>query len=504
MKIYKFLILSIAAFTLAACFSDDTSDAENILTEIVIEEGSINSVYNIDKHETLQISPVITQKNGEKPLSYTWEIDSKVYSHDEQLVFVGREHGKFTCRLIVENADGKAFFPFILYVNTPYEEGITIISKDALGNSMLSFMQKPKSEGDVAKFTDSDCFSLNNPDELFASNVSDIVQSNGSLIISCQGGGEDSAIPTIYYLNEKTFVLENMFTVPEYDDFVPTIMAIPSKGYSGSAYPVLCENGKIYEFSTTESALTKPRKFQSTYAQSCIVNNGGYSTDILFWDNERSALAQLYNSYGPYYCSTEYHLLATDADFQKKNYFANRKFVCMAKVNMTQQELVKADNRQEFLIITSMSNSAFYRSEVLHTDFWGYDYETFKPTFAVQNSSTAFIMNIPIDETTPCVANKTYFSLLFADGNKVRRWYYNKPLSTLATAPELLTVGSGNAVITDFVISDDNTKVYVAFYEPDVQGLNGCMWVFDSDSGEVLEEYNNICYEPVKMIYKYK
>lgn len=489
---------------IAACFSDETSEATGVLTEIVIEEGSMQSVYNVNKNETQVIAPVVYQKNGNKPLSYSWEIGSTIYSNDEVLYFVGDKLGKYNCRLIVENADGKVFFPFTLYVNSPYEEGLTIVSKDARGNSMLSFMQKPENEGGQASFTQGDCFAINNPDESFAANVADIVQSSGSLIVVCQGGGDNADIPTVYYLNEKTLVVENKFTVPEYDDFVPTIMGIPSTGFSGTSYPVLCENGKIYEFSTTEAALTKPRKWQSTYAQNCIVNIDGSTSEILFWDNENSGLCLVYNGYGPYYCSTEYHLMLGNPEFDKKNYFANRAFKTMVPVSMTAKQLAEAGGAQEMLIITSLQAMPIYRSEVLHTALWGYDYTEAKPTFTVQNSSTGMVANSVLNATTPAVANKTFYSLLFADGNKVRCWKYNSSVTGLAAATELLAVGSDNAVITDFVISDDHLRTYVAFYEPGASGLNGSVWVFDTDKGTVLEKYDNVCYEPVKMIYKRK
>ena len=51
-------------------------------------------------------------------------------------------------------------------------------------------------------------------------------------------------------------------------------------------------------------------------------------------------------------------------------------------------------------------------------------------------------------------------------------------------------------------MSEDHLKTYVAFYEPDQDGLNGSVWVFDTDKGTVLEKYDNVCYEPVKMFYK--
>ena len=44
----------------------------------------------------------------------------------------------------------------------------------------------------------------------------------------------------------------------------------------------------------------------------------------------------------------------------------------------------------------------------------------------------------------------------------------------------------------------------VLFYEPSQSGKNGSVWVIDTNSGKVLEEYNNVCHQPVKIIYKKK
>ncbi len=499
MRIAKWCFIVAVLPFLVACFSDGTTDATRPLSHITIESG-IDSIYNIDKNSTLVIEPVVSQSNKQKPLSYTWEINLKPYSHDESFVFTGTSLGKYNCRLIVENEDGKSFFPFVLYVNSPYEEGITLLSKDAQGNSMLSFMQKPNA-GEEASFTEGDCFAVNNPDTPFAAGAADVVQCSGNLIIACQGGGERGDLPTIYYLNEKTLVVENMFTVPEYDDFKPLILGVPSTSYSGTSYPVVCENGKVYDFSTSEAAVAQSRKLQSTYALNCIVNSGsGY--DILLWDKEKGALAQIYNGYGPYYCSKEYNLKSDDPQFESKNYFSGNNLLAMTKIRMTNQQKINAGNRQEFLILTQKIPNS--KSEVLYTDFWGYDFDKDEVTFTTAHTTQGLLMNSPFKVNTPCVANKTFYSLLFADGNKVRRWNYNTRLSDLAKAPTLLTVGSSNAVITAFEISDDHLKTYVAFYEPEQEGLNGSVWVFDTDKGTVLERYDNICYQPVKMFYKKK
>ena len=54
------------------------------------------------------------------------------------------------------------------------------------------------------------------------------------------------------------------------------------------------------------------------------------------------------------------------------------------------------------------------------------------------------------------------------------------------------------------VLSSDHKKTYVAFYDPEQTELNGSVWVIDTDNGTVLEQYDNVCYQPVKMIYKKK
>jgi hypothetical protein len=115
-KLYIILILA-TSFFLTSCFEDETSFATRPLSEITIEEGTVCEVYNIGKDEVLRITPGIIQSNKQKALTYTWEIDLETYSHDKEFVYVGDKLGSYQCRLIVENEDGKTFFPFVLNVN---------------------------------------------------------------------------------------------------------------------------------------------------------------------------------------------------------------------------------------------------------------------------------------------------------------------------------------------------------------------------------------------------
>ena len=162
----------------------------------------------------------------------------------------------------------------------------------------------------------------------------------------------------------------------------------------------------------------------------------------------------------------------------------------------------KKTERPVLLVITTLSGMCY--KTPLAASFWVHDYETSKNVL-VDNGGTKMcgIGAAPLTETTPSVANHTYHSMLFADGNKVRRWNYTS--SQLITQADVLqTVGSAKAVITGLEMSADHTLTYVAFYEPEQSGLNGSVWVIDTDSGEIKNKYDNVCYRPVKIMYKKK
>ena len=183
-KYTTILLAMMSVLTLTSCFSDDTTIGDRPLSEIIIDGNSIQTVYDINKNDVLSITPKCRQTNKEKPLTYTWEIGEEVYSHEPTFSYVGNKLGSWQCRLIIENEDGKSFFPFKLNVNSPYEEGITILSEDENGKPMISFMSVYN--GEDKEFYNYDCFAINNPDETIASHPADIVQSGGSLIIACQ------------------------------------------------------------------------------------------------------------------------------------------------------------------------------------------------------------------------------------------------------------------------------------------------------------------------------
>lgn len=505
MKNFKYILLFLAVSVLASCFEDKSTDAINPLSTIIVESG-IDSVYNLEKNEVLVIKPVISQENTPKELKYTWEIDEKVYSNADTLSFVAKSLGVFNARFIVENEDGKTFFVFRINVNSPYEEGLTVISKDdETGESRLSFMLTPLNSHEKAQFYDYDCFAANNEDLSFASNVVDVVHTTNSLVVACQGSDAEKDFPTIYFLNDKTFVMENIIEVSEYEGFKPTKMMIPSSSSAGVSYHLLSADGKVYGLPVYDAVLQPSTKLFSTYSQSCIVVDDGVSSyyDVLFWDKEAKNVALMYNGYGPYYYGEKYLLQREDSVFETDNYFKSiNSFVAMTSIRRTKEQVSKSE--REMLVLVKSKYDV--QKLVISTFPWrGIDGKPGKYTIEDNGGFKLAGTKSPLNENTPCIANKTFLSLLFADGNNVRRWYYTSS-TYINKADTLLTVGSDDtAVITSFDISADHKKTYVAFYEPNSdKELNGSVWVFDTDTGEILEKHNNVCYKPVKVIYKKK
>ena len=496
------------ALLFTSCLTDDTTLATRELSEITLLSG-VDSIYNINKNDTLHIVPLWEQNGSPKSVTVMWEIDQTVVSTEPELVWVARTLGTYPCRLILVNDDGKTFVPFTLNVNTPYEEGITVISVDGNGHSRLSFMLTQTDPHQDNYFYDYDCFAVNNPDYAFASNVTDMVQSSGSLLVACQGdrtGRDASDVPTIYYLNAKTFQVENIVTAPEYPDFIPTRVVVPSEGFEGIGYPVLCENGHVYEFSTTDGVIAPPVRLRSVYAPSCMQYDGGNSSQFtfLFWDEEVGDLCNIYNGYGPFYCSKTYHTSLTDIQQDPTtNFYKGYSLLQIVECRRTLQQ--RRAGEDVFALVITKSGLALNKT-ILLADFWDYDYNSAQNYLRYEGTgitNAGFGITTTFGPSTPCIAGCRYHTLFYAAGGKVMKWNYTST-QALAAATVHATVGSDRAVITGFEYSADQSETFVAFYEPDEPGLNGHIWVIDTAEGTLLRRYDNVCYRPTKIMYKEK
>lgn len=507
----KILYIIIAGFILGGCAKDDTTFGGTPISEITISFPSFQTEYNLEKNSLLTIEPVVSQSIDGQALTYQWEVEHSVYSNERVFSYPCLELGTFNCRLIVSNEDGKTFAPFIIHVNTPYEEGITIISKDPTGKSRLSFMLNQTDKPNEGFYQD-DIFTLNNPEIPFASNVSDVVQSSGNLIISCQGDGNTP--PVIYYLNEKTMEMENYVEVSEYTGFSPLKLLVCSVGMPGASYPIVSSDGKIYDFASTEGTVVESSSFPSRYEVKTPVfydSGNGANYNIFLWDEQENVLVTMFNGYGGYYCLYDFTQKSDPININDtSNLFGPGKDqpIAMFIPSYSNRDLLR---ETPLVYIISESNGRLRRTAI-NKGVWAYDMDSGRNYFDIRETLTEIGRSdgSPLIKGAPMVASNTNKRLFFAHGNQVYQWYY--PQGQITTASVFARIGGKDTIIKDIALSEDQASLYVAAYSPSENGLNGSCHIIEIKKTDTTEEvfageiisYNKISYEPVKILYKKK
>lgn len=517
---YQYICMGILSVALWSCAGDDTTTGGNPISTITIDENCIQEEYNLNKNDILTITPQISQTIAGKEINYEWEVEHETYSNEPELVYNCTKLGTFNCRLIVSNEDGKAFFPFVINVNTPYEEGVTIISTDPTGKSMLSFMLH-NIDGSEDSFYQGDMFTLNNPEMNFASNVSDMMVTNGSLVISCKGNGSSSEPGTIYYLNGKTFDIENFIEVPEYPDFQPIKMLVPSSvGMGGASYPVLSANGEIFGLASTEGTVTPLPKYDSTYntlAYATGKSSTGMAYPFLVWD-ENLGVPILMDSNSIFYFISDYteakRLPEKGVVNATNNIFATNKdeIVAFFIPEWTTKDLVlKGTSRDPEIYVITKSNGQLRRSKFGNSVWAGsypnyyFDCDQSQLFYTIGNDGDAgFTAGVPM------VVSNTNKMAFYGSGNKLYMWPYEQ--NTLAYSTVLTEIGNPSSVITSIELSTDQKTLYIASYDPTQAGLNGSCHLVTVNKNTATDDvtvggitnYNNVSYKPVKIMYKNK
>ena len=503
MNIFKYFIALVSIPLMVSCISDNTSLGGKPIS--IIEISSISETYNAEKGDTITISPTVTQSINGKELSYAWEINQTIFSNDLVLNFPCEELGSFKARLIVTNEDGSEFFPFTININSPYEEGILIISNGEQGESMISFMRKNPDTGELTSFVEEDCFSLNNPETHFSAYASDVTQSNGAVIIACKGDDTAQNPSMIYYINDKTFELENMVNTSEFPDFKPIRMHVCSTGIGGAAYPILSENGDIYEFASTEGTIIKsvsklPHKYHSS---SAFFDSGtGYNFIINFWDIEKDIPVQIMTGYGPYYCITNYADSKNRENISPQtNPFNGHNLVKMFIPKLTKMQMLT--QAPEFFVITTNKNTGIMHRTILPAEFWTTNTTDYSSSliFTENLKLIGFGGTAILKEDSPMAASYVFKAAYIGFNNRLYQWHYTTNMLTAANKP-FATIGNDSSIITSVELSDNQKEVYVTAYDPAQQGKNGSFYIVDSESGEILKEFLNIAYKPIKVIYK--
>lgn len=470
--LYITLYIALSAVLLAGCFKDDTTADTVDLSAIHIDTLLLQKEYNIDKNATLTISPSITQSGRDLPLTYEWEIGYSRFSDAEVLEFTGEEIGSFSARLKVNNEHGSAFYRFTIHVNSPYEEGITVLSEDTDGTMMLSMMRK-YSAGEIAagkvEFFNTHCLTTNNPDITFARRPTDIAKRGTQLFISCLES------PTVYVVNDKTLETENIITVPEYANFKPLrLMILDANSRSN---PAICEDGTIYNLASLEQEVLPHTLLTSKYSRVVHGYAAAYQTYYYTWDNQKG-LVGFYNGYSNW----------TGEQFNPP-YQGN-----------TPVAMFDNMKGETFTMITAREGIFYQTTLGIYGSLYDANYNIvgvdIREHFAIGGAPT-------IDAATPFASSPTYRSIYYAIGNKIYRKYFSDP--DFPSTP-WATIDLSGAEITSLTVSPDESQLYVGVYQAGSGGLNGHIYLFNSQSGAAVSgsPYKQVAYKPVKIFYKKK
>ena len=471
----KYIYLFLIGLLVLSCFDDETTLDKTRLSEITIDTLKLQKTYNIDKNTALDITPDITQSQKALSLTYEWQANYEVYSDSSTLHFIGQELGSYPMRLKVSNSEGSAFYEFTIHVNSPYEEGIAVLSNATDGSSLLSFMRKYSQEemaaGAVEHF-ETNCLSVNNPDITFAKGASDIAKRVSQLFLCCKDK------PTIYALNAKTFEVENIITTPEYPDFVPVEMHIPDN--EARSATVLSENEAYYDLSTFEGVLIPHSLLTSTYAPGAIQYYNDYSIIDNYWDYEKNTIC----AYGG----------GEELTLEEENLFPGHEPIGLF-YNTYGDIFILLTKHEGQYISTTIGMMLF---NFIYDDDWNLIGQT-----ADVRDQRTIQGNPSLTLNTPKVSNTKYKNLIYAEGNKLYRWYFSDdafPTSAWAT------IDLEGAEISSLSLSPDQEELYVGVYQSGKEGLNGHVYILDSDTGKQVagSPYAHVAYKPVKILYKIK
>lgn len=472
----KYIIPVLFAVLLTACFDDETNLGTEKISVISIDTTKLQKEYNIDKNEVYIMDPVIAQDKLDLPLSYEWQVNYKVYSDSVVFKYIGDELGSFDVRLKVSNEDGSAFYTFRLHVNSPYEEGIAMLSADRNENMQLSFMRKFTAEeqaaGAVEKF-ELNCLTTNNPEYQFVKSPSDMAKRLNQLFISCRN------TPTVYAINCKTFELENVVAAPEYPDFSPIKMYIPDGAATEGL--VYSEGGKIYSLATLEGIIMPHSMLDSKYSSVMFTYFAGYNPYWYMWDNAD----------GEY--SLQYFAGYNMKDIKEEGTFDGHEPLAMFE-----------DISKDCFTTLTKKGGAFYKTTL---GYFFYKTSGEWPDYVYHydlREQKAIVGDCPITTTTPYVGSAKYKTLLYAQGNKIYRWYYSD--NSFPTTPWVTIDNLSGAEITSLSLSPNENEVYVGVYQPNESGQNGHVYVLNTDTGRAVagSPYLNVGYKPVKIMYKVK
>lgn len=468
MKIKNTLALWIALLSLVfqSCYKDHTTVDTREISEIEINLSNVpGSVVDIDKNESIEFAPSLKQLDDKLALTYEWEVDHEIVSREKDFIFVGDKLGSYSVRLKVTNSDGSSFKEFKVNVNSPYEEGLVILGESEERKGIITFIRKytnkPISETKVAEI-ERDAFAVNNEGKSLGTQPTDIVRRANQFFVSTIG---DQAISL---LNHNTFELETKIIAPEFPDFNPYRLNIPST--TATKALVLTKEGKVYALATNEFLIQKDNSFDASVkleSKTQFYGDMNFTMNY-FWDNTNSRLWNIW-----------YTKSSSLDEFSGQDlvqfFYANDRVYTLTKSKTTP---------------TQWSRTVFgpYIQEYFSTPLEVFEKETFSTTNNLLNKASITLVNDKL------------FNLLYVSGRSIYQWFYSS--KDLSTTPFITIDVPGE--ITCLERNPDGNELFVAVYNSQATGDKGSILVYNIESGKKIATFSNISDRAVRLLYKKK
>lgn len=259
-------ILTLTGLLIIMLFVSCSKD-ENEVIQLPVKINyveNIESKYDLGLHEFLKISPKIEFENfNEEDVKYEWIINEENVSTEKDLAYKCQDLGSFEGTFKVSTPEETKFFDFNIYVSSPYDVGLLLLSKVENG-TMLSFKRLDKIDTEVSL----NAFKDNNPDNELGKSPLDIAWEGrhmtnfGKYALRAQ---QDVVISTadpvrVYKLDRNTLKLKNEITFDGTGDFMPSKIictyGVQNTAWDGTDYFV--GNGR-------EFVLTNENTFIDSY-----------------------------------------------------------------------------------------------------------------------------------------------------------------------------------------------------------------------------------------------
>ena len=487
----------IALCCLQSCYDDNSKLADQPIVLANILPSAKDSI-NIYFNNTLEIKADIESETDE--LTYQWDMglyaaDAKTgesmtvfknISKEKDLSYVVRDLGHYHLRQVVTSKDGSTIKYYHVFVNSQFEEGFTILGRRPDGLASISFMKTLTPEeieaGMKPSFVQNAFAYANEGKELYADPVD--IDKVGKYLYILHGESQK-----MIQIDAKTFK-----EVYEYDfkyyqlDFLPgRLMAYDGK-YS-TEFEVVSRNGGVAMVQTQQQAifpfpgLPKETVYTDAYDRPSWTS----SMTRVFISKDRDAVCwNGANGYDPFFSYQNCF-----------NYFKNRHVINLFQDQGDDVYIINRDGGQTKITGVKGMMYNFTAGGGLWVLFE-------RP-----------VRDGIITEDSQILPNDYYTCAFVSNGNKIYKWFYSQldiDATPFITLPEGEEVRCLNHYQCYRSVSDEEyqdysrqKQFYVSTYNPNREGeYKGSLYIYDADTGELVNKYEGISYEPVSMFYKIK